>query len=278
MVLLTGGARGITARTALALARATGCHVELVGRTPRPAAEADRFAQATDRVALRAALIADGLRKPAEIEAAASRILAGREVRATLSALTAVAASVRYHRADVTDEQAVRAVVADVRERHGRLDGIVHGAGVLRDGLMRDKQPDAFAEVFTTKVTGARNLAAAAAEHGPGPAPRFLALFGSVSGVYGNRGQTDYAAANDALDSLAHAWSAFLPGRVLSVDWGPWAAEAGGMVTPELERTYARRGVPLLSAEAATAAFLAELAYGTDVQVVLTAEEDEGDE
>ncbi|MFI6004151.1 SDR family NAD(P)-dependent oxidoreductase [Streptomyces sp. NPDC051366] len=278
VVLLTGGARGITARTALALARATGCHVELVGRTPRPAAEADRFAQATDRVALRAALIADGLRKPAEIEAAASRILAGREVRATLSALTAVAASVRYHRADVTDEQAVRAVVADVRERHGRLDGIVHGAGVLRDGLLRDKQPDAFAEVFTTKVTGARNLAAAAAEHGPGPAPRFLALFGSVCGVYGNRGQTDYAAANDALDSLAHAWSAFLPGRVLSVDWGPWAAEAGGMVTPELERAYARRGVPLLSAEAATAAFLAELAYGTDVQVVLTAEEDEGDE
>nr|WSW62963.1 SDR family NAD(P)-dependent oxidoreductase [Streptomyces sp. NBC_00998] len=278
VVLLTGGARGITARTALALARATGCHVELVGRTPRPAAEADRFARATDRVALRAALIADGLRKPAEIEAAASRILAEREVRATLSAIGAVAASVRYHRADVTDEQAVRAVVDDVRERHGRLDGIVHGAGVLRDGLLRDKQPDAFAEVFTTKVTGARNLAAAAAEHGSGPAPRFLALFGSVSGVYGNRGQTDYAAANDALDALAHAWSAFLPGRVLSVDWGPWAAEAGGMVTPELERAYARRGVPLLSAEAATAAFLAELAYGTDVQVVLTAGEGEGDE
>ncbi|WP_240805398.1 type I polyketide synthase [Streptomyces sp. A1547] len=278
VVLLTGGARGITARTALALARATGCHVELVGRTPLPAAGADRFAQATDRVALRAALIADGLRKPAEIEAAASRILAEREVRATLSALDAVAASVRYHRADVTDEQAVRAVVADVRERHGRLDGIVHGAGVLHDGLLRDKQPAAFAEVFTTKVTGARNLAAAAAEHGPGPAPRFLALFGSVSGVYGNRGQTDYAAANDALDSLAHAWSAFLPGRVLSVDWGPWAAEAGGMVTPELERAYARRGVPLLSAEAATAAFLAELAHGTDVQVVLTAREGEGDE
>ncbi|MFE6843516.1 SDR family NAD(P)-dependent oxidoreductase, partial [Streptomyces sp. NPDC057686] len=278
VVLLTGGARGITARTALALARATGCHIELVGRTPRPAAGADRFAQATDRVALRAALIADGLRKPAEIEAAASRILAEREVRATLSALTAVAASVRYHRADVTDEQAVRAVVADVRERHGRLDGLVHGAGVLRDGLLCDKQPGDFAEVFTTKVTGARHLAAAAAEHGPGPAPRFLALFGSVSGVYGNRGQTDYAAANDALDSLAQAWSAFLPGRVLSVDWGPWAAEAGGMVTPELERAYARRGVPLLSAQAATAAFLAELAYGSDVQVVLTAREGEGDE
>ncbi|MFG2617246.1 SDR family NAD(P)-dependent oxidoreductase [Streptomyces sp. NPDC048507] len=276
VVLLTGGARGITARTALALARATGCHVELMGRTPWPGGGADGFGHATDRVALRAALIATGLRTPAEIEASASRILAEREVRATLDALGAVAASVRYHCADVTDERAVRAVVAAVRERHGRLDGIVHGAGTLRDGLLADKKPTAFAEVFTTKVTGARHLAAAAAEHGTGPAPRFLALFASVAGAYGNRGQSDYAAANDALDGLAHTWAESFPGRVLSVDWGPWAAEAGGMVSPELAREYARRGIPLIGPEAGTAAFLAELAHGSDVQVVLMAGEGEG--
>ncbi|MER8095687.1 SDR family NAD(P)-dependent oxidoreductase [Streptomyces goshikiensis] len=278
VVLLTGGARGITARAALALARATGCHVELVGRTPEPPPGEDAFAQARDLVALRAALIAAGLRTPAEIEAAAHRVLAEREVRATLTALAGAAASVRYHRADVTDERAVRAVVADVRTRHGRLDGIVHGAGTLRDALLRDKEPAAFAEVFTTKVTGARHLAAAAAEHGDTPAPAFLALFGSVAGVYGNRGQTDYAAANDALDGLALAWADSFPGRVLSVDWGPWAAEAGGMVTPELEREYARRGVPLIGPGAGTAAFLAELAHGTDVQVVLMAQDGPGDE
>ncbi|MFF3212904.1 SDR family NAD(P)-dependent oxidoreductase [Streptomyces sp. NPDC002886] len=273
VVLLTGGARGITARTALELARATGCHVELMGRTPQPPAETDEFGHAADRVALRAALIATGLRTPAEIEAAASRILAEREVRATLAALTTVAASVGYHCADVTDERAVRAVVAAVRARHGRLDGIVHGAGTLNDGLLRDKQPAAFTEVFATKVTGARHLAAAAAEHGAAPAPRFLALFGSVAGVYGNRGQTDYAAANDALDGLAHLWAESFPGRVLSVDWGPWAAEAGGMVSPELARAYGRRGIPLIDPDAGGAAFLAELAHGTDVQVVLMAAE-----
>ncbi|MEV8531483.1 SDR family NAD(P)-dependent oxidoreductase [Streptomyces sp. NPDC051211] len=272
VVLLTGGARGITARTALALARTAGCHVELVGRTPEPSAGPDRFPHATDRVALRAALIADGLRAPAEIEAAASRILAEREVRETLAALAGSAASVRYHCADVTDEPAVRAVVAAVRERHGRLDGIVHGAGTLRDALLRDKEPAAFAEVFAAKVAGARYLAAAAAEHGTGPAPGFLVLFGSVAGVYGNRGQTDYAAANDALDTLAHAWSSSFPGRVLAVDWGPWAAEAGGMVTPELERAYARRGIPLIGPEEGVAAFLAELGSDDgDVQVVLMA-------
>ncbi|MFF4102059.1 SDR family NAD(P)-dependent oxidoreductase [Streptomyces sp. NPDC001903] len=278
VVLLSGGARGITARTALALARVTGCHVELVGRTPEPPHQDDEFVHAGDRVALRAALIRSGLRTPAEIEAAASRILAAREVRATLAALAATAASVRYHCADVTDAAAVRAVVADVRARHGRLDGIVHGAGALRDGLLCDKEPAVFTEVFTTKVAGARNLAAAAAEHGSTPAPAFLALFGSVAGVYGNRGQSDYAAANDALDGLALTWADTFPGRVLSVDWGPWAAEAGGMVTPELERAYARRGIPLISPEAGTAAFLAELAYGSDVQVVLMAEKGAGHE
>lgn len=96
--------------------------------------------------------------------------------------------------------------------------------------------------------------------------------------MYGNRGQSDYAAANDALDGLAHAWAESFPGRVLSVDWGPWAAEAGGMVTPELERAYARRGIPLIDPAAGTAAFLAELAYGSDVQVVLMAQEGPGDE
>lgn len=277
VVLLTGGARGITARTALALARASGCHIELIGRTPPPEAGEDpALASAHDRVALRAALIAGGLRTPVEIEASASRILAAREVRATLLALAGTAASVRYHCADVTDEAAVRAVVADIRARHGRLDGIVHGAGLLRDSLLRDKDPQAFADVFATKVDGARHLAAAVAVTDDGsaasPAPAFLVLFGSVAGVYGNRGQSDYAAANDALDTLAHTWSAASPGRVLSVDWGPWAAEAGGMVTPELERAYAQRGIALIEPDAGAEAFLAELTHGTDPQVVLMAD------
>jgi hypothetical protein len=86
----------------------------------------------------------------------------------------------------------------------------------------------------------------------------FLALFGSVSGVFGNRGQVDYAAANDALDTLACRWAAELPGRVVSVDWGPWAG--GGMISPELEREYARRGVSLIEPDAGVACLLAELA------------------
>ncbi|WTY68850.1 SDR family NAD(P)-dependent oxidoreductase [Streptomyces sp. NBC_01410] len=276
VVLLTGGARGITARTAIALAGATGCHIELVGRTPLPDdAEDPAVAHAHDRVALRAALVRQGLRTPAEIEAAATRILAAREIRTTLAALTGTAASVRYHAADVTDPDAVRSVIRGVRARHGRLDGIVHGAGTIEDKLLRDKDPASFARVFATKVDGARHLLDAAADHGDGPPPGFLVLFGSVAGVFGNRGQADYAAANEALDTLAAtpSWSQRFPGRVLAVDWGPWAAEAGGMVTPELERMYASRGIGLLDPAAGTAALLAELAHGTTGQVVLLAQD-----
>ncbi len=268
VVLLTGGARGITARTALALARTHGCHIELLGRTPLAGAPEDpALAHAPDRITLRAALISRGLRRPAEIEAAATAILARREITATLAALEPHVASVRYHAADVTDAAAVRAVARDIRARHGRLDGIVHGAGTLEDKLLRDKEPDSFARVFATKVDGARHLLAAA-----GDDTGFLVLFGSVAGVFGNRGQADYAAANDALDTLARAWSARTAHRVLAVDWGPWAATGGGMVTPELARAYARRGIPLLDPDAAVAALLDELAHGTAPQVVLAAE------
>ncbi|GAA1573701.1 hypothetical protein GCM10009678_65410 [Actinomadura kijaniata] len=264
VVLLTGGARGITARVALELARATGCHVELVGRTPEPAgAEDPALAGAADQAALRRALVAQGGRTPAEIEATVRRVLAEREVRATLTGLGAHAASVRYHAVDVRDPQAVRTVVEDVHARHGRLDGVVHGAGLLEDRRVRDKDAASFDRVYRTKVDGACALAAALR-----PDTAFFVVFGSVSGVHGNQGQADYAAANDACDTLARVWRTRMRGRVLVADWGPWAG--GGMVTPELAREYARRGVALIDPDAGVAALLAEIAAGDEVQVVLS--------
>lgn len=269
VVLLTGGARGITAQVAIGLARAGAGHLELVGRTPPPVGDEDPVtAAATDRVALRRVLAQAGNRRPAEIEAEISRILAQREIRATLAGLAGVTASVRYSAVDVRDPVAVRALVDGVYRRHGRLDGIVHGAGVLADRLLVDKTPEGFARVWGTKVDGARALAEAARDD-----LGFLVLFGSVSGVFGNRGQVDYAAANDALDTLARIWAGRTRGRVVALDWGPWATpDCGlggtGMVSAELRRGYERRGIGLIDPGDGVACLLAELAGGTDPQVV----------
>src|SRR5262249_1513850 len=160
-------------------------HLELLGRTPLPAHDEDPVTAAlTDRVALRWALARAGQGTPAQIEAATSRILAEREIRATLTELSGLAASVHYSPVDVRDPAAVAALVAEVYRRHGRLDGIVHGAGVLADRLLADKTTEDFTRVWETKVGGARALAEAARDD-----LRFVVLFGSVSGVFGNRGQ-----------------------------------------------------------------------------------------
>ena len=156
VIVLTGGARGITARVARRLAAETGAHLVLVGRTPMPDDEDPATADLPDRASLRAHLIAIGeLGTPAAIEAACHRILADREIRATLADLTGHAAGVEYHALDVRDP-GFAALLDDVRRRHGRLDGIVHGAGVLDDRFARDKTDESFDRVFGTKVEGAR--------------------------------------------------------------------------------------------------------------------------
>jgi NAD(P)-dependent dehydrogenase (short-subunit alcohol dehydrogenase family) len=253
VVLLTGGARGITARLALSLAKTYGCSLELVGRSPLPdAPEEPDVASAVDATDLRRVLIARGMREPAAIEASCAQLLAAREIRSTLSQLDKAGVEVSYHAVDVRDAEALCGVVDSVYDRHGRLDGIVHGAGVIEDRLLADKTPESFRRVFDTKVGAAHTLVGAV--RAPYP---FLVLFTSVSGAFGNKGQVDYAAANDALAALAWSLACQQYGPVVAVDWGPWAGS--GMVTPQLDREYARRGVGLVDPEDGVARLLDEL-------------------
>ncbi|MFC0549224.1 type I polyketide synthase [Kutzneria chonburiensis] len=263
VVLLVGGARGITAQFATKLAATSGCRIELIGRTQLPAEPEDAAtASAKDKTALRAALIAQGQRNPAEIERMSAKILAAREVRATLDELRALGSTVGYHSADVRDQEALHRIVKEIYTDHGRIDGVCYAAGVIEDKLIADKDSDSFRRVFDTKVDGARALLSAVEEL-PNP-PRFVTLFGSIAAALGNRGQIDYSAANDALQTLGSLWAKKTGTRALTVHWGPWAPDArhGGMVTPELQQEYGRRGIELIDPEEGTMALLRELAFG----------------
>ncbi|MFF4015707.1 SDR family NAD(P)-dependent oxidoreductase [Streptomyces sp. NPDC001843] len=267
VVLLVGGARGITARFAATLAAACRCRIELIGRTPAPAGPEDpRTAAARTPAALRAALAtrADVSLKPAEINRVAELILAGREITATLAELSALGSEARYRSVDFRDRDAALQAVKEIHTEHGRLDGVVFAAGVIEDRLIAEKTAESFQRVYGTKTTGATTLLAALEELPTGP--RFAVLFGSVSAVLGNRGQADYAAANDALEDLGADWAARTGHRTLTVHWGPWAPTGAhtGMVSPELGREYARRGMRLIDPEEGTAALLRELAWGDE--------------
>ncbi|MEV5774880.1 SDR family NAD(P)-dependent oxidoreductase [Streptomyces antimycoticus] len=265
VVVLVGGARGITARCAVTFASAARCRIELLGRTTEPGGPEDpATAGARDETALRAALAARGGLGPAEIQREADRILARREVAATIEELTALGGRVRYRSVDFRDAEAVLQAVKQIHADHGRLDGVVYGVGVIEDRLIAEKSAESFQRVYGTKVEGARTLLDALAEL-PEP-PAFAVLFGSIAAALGNRGQVDYAAANDTLETLGARWRDRTGRRALTVHWGPWAPTGahGGMVTPELGREYARRGISLIDPEEGTLALLRELAWGEE--------------
>jgi len=259
VVLVTGGARGITAKVAIAIARRYGCRIELVGRSPLPADEDPALARIVDPRALRAAL-ANGGAAPADSAARCARVLADREIRATLASLDGRAT---YHAIDVRTP-AFGALIDALYCRYGRIDGVIHGAGVLEDKLIRHKTAASFERVFATKVVAARTLIERLRDD-----VKIIVLFSSISGALGNRGQVDYAAAGDTLDKLAWSLQRRTAGRVVSIDWGPWAG--AGMVSPELARDYARRGISLIDPARGVEALLAELGAGRDAQVILTA-------
>jgi NAD(P)-dependent dehydrogenase (short-subunit alcohol dehydrogenase family) len=265
VVLLVGGAKGITARFATTLAAASRCRIELFGRTALPVeAEPPAIAAATSEGELRSALIADGLRVPAEIERAIARITSTREVRATIDRLGELGSRVRYHSVDMLDGEAIHRAVKELHAEYGRIDGIVYAAGVIEDKLIAEKTTESFNHVYRTKVDGAQALLDATEDLPAGP--RFAVLFGSIAAALGNRGQIDYASANDALEQVGHRWSGTDGRRGLTVHWGPWAPTGtnDGMVTPELMRSYAKRGIELIDPEEGTQSLLRELAWGPD--------------
>ena len=271
VILITGGARGITSLIARDLARRYQCALVLLGRSPLPPAEEDpATARAATPAEIRTALIGNLRTRgekpvPAHIEAACQRVLHEREVRATLDEIQAVGGRVEYYQADVRDLSAVRATVEEVYARHNCLDGLVHAAGLVEDRLLGDKEPASFDRVLQTKVDGALNLLRAVRPE----SLRFVAFFSSVAGTFGNAGQADYAAANEILNAIAADCDARVPARVVAFNWGPW--DAPGMVTPEVRRQFSAQGVELLAPEPAVQAFVDELRLGRkgEVEVVI---------
>jgi len=269
VVLVVGGARGVTARVAEEVARRSGSTLVIVGRTPEPVApEPASLAGETDPAIVKSQLSLQlgpqaSLR---EIEAAYRRLEREREVRRNLARLRELAAAVEYQACDVTDAQAFSALLEGLYERHGRLDAVFCGAGVIADKRLADKPLESFRAVMATKLAAARTLASRLRPEGL----RYLVFFGSVAGRFGNLGQTDYAAANAWLATLARQLDRAWPARVVTVDWGPW--DEIGMVAPELRRAMVSRGVTLLPPDLACELLVAELASPvapTDAEVLI---------
>ena len=183
---MTGGGKGITAECALALARDTGARLALLGRAD-PAADP--------------------------------------ELAANLTRMREAGVRLRYVRADVTDPEAVRAAVAQVRAHLGPVAGILHGAGVNRPAALGALDPDTLRATLAPKVDGLANVLAAVEPD----ELRLLVTFGSVIGRGGLPGEAHYALANDWLARLTAEAGRRFPGcRAVCLEWSVWSGVGMG--------------------------------------------------
>ncbi len=275
VVVAAGGGRGVTAATLIALAGTAKLRFVLLGRTAITEEPACCRGVQGD-AELKRALLTDASERgeklrPAELGRTVSKILANREIDATLSAIRAAGSEARYVATDVTDARKLAASLDEVRSSWGEIAGVVHGAGVLADKLIGEKTTEQFDRVFDTKVLGLRALLEATAKD----PLRAICLFSSVAARTGNLGQSDYAMANEVLNKVAQVEARRRGDScvVKAMGWGPWK---GGMVSDELAAHFESQGVPLIPLDVGAQMLVDELDHGDAATIEVTLGGDPG--
>ena len=229
--VITGGCGGIGLAVARHLAERYAAKLVLVGRTPLVDAGGTKIAVADDD----------------------DRAPLARERLAQIAQLHSAGAEVAIAAADVSDEIALAGVLRATVEQFGRIDAVLHAAGTIRNGLLKNKSSEEFEATLLPKVQGAWVLDRVLREHGAVP----LVLFSSLSGWEGNIFQADYSAANRWLDSFA-AWRTAQGRPTLSIDWSMWGEV--GMAVSQRAAAGATHRLDVRSNEAGHSAAGAPLA------------------
>jgi NAD(P)-dependent dehydrogenase (short-subunit alcohol dehydrogenase family) len=243
---VTGGAGSIVSAITADLAAASGGTFHLLDLVPKPdPADSDLARFTSDRDGLKRELAerikARGERPTPKL---VERELSGIErARAALNALEAVreaGGKAYWHQVDLTDPEQVTAAIRDVLRDSGRVDALIHCAGLEVSHFLPDKPQSEFDLVFDVKVNGWFNLMKALGDTGFGAA----VVFSSIAGRFGNAGQTDYAAANDLLcKSMSRLRAEGVRG--VAIDWTAWA-EIGMASRGSIPKVMEMAGIDML--------------------------------
>jgi acyl transferase domain-containing protein/NAD(P)-dependent dehydrogenase (short-subunit alcohol dehydrogenase family) len=270
LVLISGGARGVTAATAVALANQVQCRLILLGRSPKPTDEPPWLAGLREENEIKQAIIRaesnGGKPTPRQVESRYRQVLANREILATLQSIRETGSIAEYLPLDILDKAKVTESIQEITRKYGPVHTIIHGAGVIEDRSIIDKTLEQADRVIRTKVMGLGNLLEAI----PPASLSCLVLFSSVTARTGNKGQADYAMANEALNKIARSYQGkHQETRVIAINWGPWN---GGMVHPGLKKEFEKNGIELIQLRQGGAAMLREMRGSTipyPVEVVI---------
>ena len=265
VIVVTGGARGVTAEIAIALAETTQTNLLLLGRSKLPGDEAEWLNGLTSEAEIKRAVLAHKGKgtTPKVVNKACQKILAEREIRTNLQRIETTGVKVMYRAVDVQDKAEVVAAIEEARNSLGTISGFVHGAGVLADRLIEDKTEEQFSQVYATKAAGVDSLLSATENDDL----KVMIMFSSSTGRFGRKGQCDYAVANEVLNKIAQQQACLHKDcRVVSVNWGPWD---GGMVTPALKKIFESEGVGVIDLKAGADYLMQEITHEGPVEIVV---------
>ena len=256
VLLVTGGARGVTAACAVRLAGLYQCGFMLLGRTDLSGDV--QWAGATkDKAGLRklalAKFVADNPQakpKPVEIEQMVDAALHHAEIIDTLEAITAAGGRVSYFPCDVRDRQGLTAAITKCEQELGPITGLIHGAGNIADKKIQRKTLEDFDNVFGTKIDGLEACLSRIEIN----KLKYLIMFSSVAGYFGNSGQSDYAMANEVMNKFAHRFRKEQPGcKTIAVNWGLW--DGGSMASDVIRKAAELTDVRLIPLDVGTKYF-----------------------
>ncbi len=270
--LITGAAGSIVSAITADLAAASGSTFYLLDLIPEPDPNNPDFKSfVSDKEGLKRDLFtrmqASGERAtPARIETELAAIERARAAQSAIDAVRASGGTAHYFSVNLTDASAVTKVIHQVRERSGRIDVLLHAAGMERSHFLRDKDPHEFDLVFDVKCDGWFNLL-----HAIGDMPLGATVaFSSVAARFGNGGQADYSSANDLLCKITSSFRTTRPAtRGIAIDWTAWGGI--GMATRgSIPKMMELAGIDMLPPEAGIPLIRRELtAGGTRGEIVI---------
>ena len=201
---------------------------------------------------------------PVLLERAFGRVKDSITLYNNLQKLRELGSEVEYYHCDVMNSSMVKEVCTKIKAKNGRVDGLIHFAGLERSKLIYDKDPAEYYRIFDVKATSFASFLANNIVRDDG----FFAFASSIAGKYGNLGQSDYASANDYL--AKSAFSLTNQGyRAISIAMSAYK-NVGMGVRAGVETFLKSNGVDFVDPEDGMQIFLDEIVYGDVPEIVLT--------
>ncbi len=262
--LITGAAGSIVSAITADLAAASGGTFYLLDVVPEPDPDnPDLKRLLTDRDGLKRELFARmqsrGERAtPALVEKHLAALERAQAAQSAIDAVRAAGGTAHYFSVNLMDANAVAKVIDQVREGTGRIDVLLHAAGMERSHVLADKEPSEFDLVFDVKTDGWFNLLRAIGDMPLGT----TVAFSSIAARFGNRGQADYSAANDLLCKIASNFRTTRPAtRAIAIDWTAWGG-IGMAARGSIPKMMELAGIDMLPPEAGIPLIRRELTMG----------------